>query len=60
MDNWQTPFALAIVAVALFAILRGAFTKKKKFGCGGGFCSFPKDRFKAALKRSQDSSPPSA
>lgn len=49
IDNWQTPVAILVVALALAALIRGAFSKKKKPGCGGGFC--PTDKFKAGLKR---------
>ena len=48
-SNWQTPMAIAVVLIALAALLRGAFSKKKKTGCGGG-CGCPTDAFKAKLK----------
>ncbi|MFT3868823.1 MAG: FeoB-associated Cys-rich membrane protein [Nibricoccus sp.] len=47
-DNWQTPIAILVVLLALAALVRGAISKKKKPGCGGGCC--PTDKFKAGLK----------
>jgi hypothetical protein len=48
--NWQTPLALVVVALALAALARGVFSKRKKPGCGGG-CGRPTDKFKANLKK---------
>jgi len=50
MNNWQTPLALLVVAVALGLLLRGAWKKRRKPGCGGD-CGCPADDFKAKLKK---------
>jgi len=36
MDNWQTPVALAIVAIAAAALLLGAWKKRRRPGTGCG------------------------
>ncbi|AKC83650.1 hypothetical protein IMCC26134_14275 [Verrucomicrobia bacterium IMCC26134] len=36
MENWQTPVALLIVAVAAFALLLGAWKKRRRPGAGCG------------------------
>jgi len=50
MDNWQTPLALLVVAATLGLLLRGAWKKRRKPGCGGD-CGCPTDDFKAKLKK---------
>lgn len=50
MNNWQTPLALLVVAVTLGLLLRGAWKKRRKPGCGGD-CGCPTDDFKAKLKK---------
>jgi len=50
MDNWQTPLALLVVAVTLGLLLRGAWKKRRKPGCGGD-CGCPADDFKEKLKK---------
>lgn len=47
--DWQTPVALVVVLIAAAALLRTALSRKKKPGCGGGFC--PTDEFKNRLNR---------
>ncbi|MEY4488457.1 MAG: hypothetical protein RIQ79_965 [Verrucomicrobiota bacterium] len=36
MDNWQTPVALLIVAIAAFALLYGAWKKRRRPGSACG------------------------
>lgn len=36
MDNWQTPVALVIVAIAAAALLYGAWKKRRRPGAGCG------------------------
>jgi hypothetical protein len=49
-DNLQTLLALLVVAVAFGLLVRGAWKKRRKPGCGGD-CGCPADDFKKALKR---------
>lgn len=53
MENWQTPVALLVVLAAAVYLVRVAFAKRRKPGCGSGGegCGIPADRFKAKLKR---------
>ncbi len=50
LTNWQTPFALLVVLVAAWLIVRSALKKRKTPGCGAG-CGCPTDKFKAGLKK---------
>jgi hypothetical protein len=50
MDNWQTPLALLVVAVTLGLLLRSAWKKRRKPGCGGD-CGCPCTDIKARLKK---------
>jgi len=49
-SDLQTPLALLVVAVTLGLLLRGAWKKRRKPGCGGD-CGCPTDDFKARLKK---------
>lgn len=46
----QTVLALFVVAVTLGLLLRGAWKKRRKPGCGGD-CGCPTDDFKGKLKK---------
>ncbi len=48
--NWQTPLALLVVVVTLALLMRSAWKKRRKPGCGGD-CGCPTDDFKARLKK---------
>jgi len=48
--DWQTPLALFVVAVTLALLIRGAWKKRRKPGCGGG-CGCPSQDFKTRLKK---------
>lgn len=50
MENWQTPLALLVVAITLALLIRSAWKKRRKPGCGGD-CGCPTDDFKARLKK---------
>jgi len=50
MDNWQTPLALLVVAITLALLIRGAWKKRRKPGCGGD-CGCPTNDFKTQLKK---------
>jgi hypothetical protein len=50
MDNWQTPLALLVVAITLALLIRSAWKKRRKPGCGGD-CGCPSNDIKAQLKR---------
>jgi hypothetical protein len=50
MDNWQTPLALLVVAITLALLVRSAWKKRRKPGCGGD-CGCPSTDIKAQLKR---------
>lgn len=49
-DNLQTFLALLVVAVTAALLLRGAWKKRRKPGCGGD-CGCPADDFKKSLKK---------
>ena len=49
-DNLQTLLALLVVAVTAVLLVRGAWKKRRKPGCGGD-CGCPADDFKKALKK---------
>jgi hypothetical protein len=49
MESWQTPVALAVVAIAAFFLIRMVVRKRRNPGCGSGCC--PTDTFKARLMR---------
>jgi hypothetical protein len=48
----QTIAALAIVAVTIVLLLRGALRKRKQPGCGGD-CACPTDEIKAQLAKTK-------
>jgi hypothetical protein len=48
--DWQTPLALVVVAVTLALLLRGAWKKRQKPGCGGN-CGCPSQEIKTRLKK---------
>jgi hypothetical protein len=48
--DWQTPLALLVVAVTFALLLRGAWKKRKKPGCGGD-CGCPAQEIKDQLKK---------
>ena len=48
--DWQTPLALLVVAVTLGLLLRGAWKKRQKPGCGGN-CGCPSQNIKSRLKK---------
>jgi hypothetical protein len=48
--DWQTPLALLVVALTLALLLRGAWKKRKKPGCGGD-CDCPAQEFKERVKK---------
>lgn len=48
--NLQTVLALLVVAVTFGLLLRGAWKKRRKPGCGGD-CGCPADDFKARLRK---------
>lgn len=50
MDNWQTPLALLVVAITLALLVRSAWKKRRKPGCGGD-CGCPSNDIKTQLKR---------
>jgi hypothetical protein len=49
-DNIQTLLALVVVAVTLGLLVRGAWKKRSKPGCGGD-CGCAADDFKKGLKK---------
>jgi hypothetical protein len=49
VSDWQTPIAFTVVLIALTALVRGVYLKRKKPGCGMG-CGCSTDAFKAKLK----------
>lgn len=49
-ENLQTLLALLVVAVTVALLVRGAWRKRKKPGCGGD-CGCPADEFKKTLKK---------
>ncbi len=54
MENWQTPLALLVVAVAFTLLVRSAWKKRRKpgSGCAGGTdCGCPSTELKARLKK---------
>jgi len=48
--DWQTPLALFVVAVTLALLIRGAWKKRQKPGCGGN-CGCPSQDIKTRLKK---------
>jgi hypothetical protein len=50
MENWQTPLALLVVAITLALLLRSAWKKRRKPGCGGD-CGCPTSEIKTQLKK---------
>jgi hypothetical protein len=50
MENWQTPLALLVVAITLALLVRSAWKKRRKPGCGGD-CGCPTNDLKAQLKK---------
>ena len=48
--DWQTPLALLVVALTLALLLRGAWKKRKKPGCGGA-CDCAAQEFKERVKK---------
>jgi hypothetical protein len=48
--DWQTPLALFVVAVTLALLIRGAWKKRQKPGCGGN-CGCPSQEFKGRIKK---------
>jgi len=50
IDNGQTPLALLVVAVAFALLVRSAWKKRRKPGCGGD-CGCPTEDFKEQLKK---------
>ncbi len=48
--NLQTPLALLVVAVTLALLVRSAWKKRRKPGCGGD-CGCSTTDFKARLKK---------
>jgi FeoB-associated Cys-rich membrane protein len=50
IETFQTPLALLVVAVAAGLLVRGAWKKRRKPGCGGD-CGCPADDFKKGLKK---------
>jgi hypothetical protein len=50
IDNWQTPLALLVVSLAFVLLVRSAWKKRRKPGCGGD-CGCPTENFKAKLRK---------
>jgi hypothetical protein len=50
MENWQTPLALLVVAITLALLIRSAWKKRRKPGCGGD-CGCPTSEIKTQLKK---------
>jgi hypothetical protein len=49
-ESIQTLLALVVVSVTLALLVRGAWKKRRKPGCGGD-CGCPADDFKKGLKK---------
>jgi hypothetical protein len=50
IENWQTPLALLVVVVTFALLVRAAWKKRRKPGCGGD-CGCPSDDFKTRVRK---------